>query len=146
MPERRVVVDPATIDGGLLAARPALRCDACLGDVAVAVRGVTGRAGSRSRTRRWVWLGIHLSYVPSYNRGMAETITIRTDEDVARALKILTADGTSVSAAVRAAVIQVAHDRRVASLRAEARDLAEDEADRAEMAAVLRDMDSLRAW
>lgn len=77
---------------------------------------------------------------------MAETITIRTDEDVARALKILTADGTSVSAAVRAAVIQVAHDRRVASLRAEARDLAEDETDRAEMAAVLRDMDSLRAW
>lgn len=60
--------------------------------------------------------------------------------------RILTADGTSVSSAVRAAVIGAAQDRRVASLRAEARDLAEDEADRAEMAAVLRDMDSLRAW
>ena len=77
---------------------------------------------------------------------MAETITIRTDDDVARALKILTADGTSVSAAVRAAVIQVAHDRGISSLRAEAQALAGDEVDRAEMAAVLRDMGSLRAW
>lgn len=77
---------------------------------------------------------------------MAETITIRTDDDVARALKILTADGTSVSAAIRAAVIQVAHDRGTSNLRAEAQALAGDEVDRAEMAAVLRDMDSLRAW
>jgi len=77
---------------------------------------------------------------------MAETITIRTDDDVARALKILTADGTSVSAAVRAAVIQVAHDRGISNLKAEAQALAGDEVDRAEMAAVLRDMDSLRAW
>ncbi len=76
---------------------------------------------------------------------MAETITIRTDDDVVRALTILTADGMSVSAVERVAVIQVAHDRGVASLQAEARALAEDEADRAEMAAVRRDMDSLRA-
>lgn len=87
-----------------------------------------------------------LSYISSYTLCMAETITIRTDDDVARALKILTADGTSVSAAVRAAVIKVAHDRGTSNLRAEAQALAGDEVDRAEMAAVLRDMDSLRAW
>ena len=77
---------------------------------------------------------------------MAETITFRPDDDVRRALAVLTQDGTSVSAAVRAALIEAAktaaHDR----LRAEAAALAVDDADRAEAAQVLRDMETLRAW
>lgn len=77
---------------------------------------------------------------------MAETITFRPDEDARRALAVLTQDGTPVSTAVRAALIQAAriaaHDR----LRAEAAGLAADEVDRAEAAQVLRDMETLRAW
>ena len=52
------------------------------------------------------------------------------DEDTAKALEVLTKDGTAVSAAVRA----------------EAERLADDESDRAEAMQVLRDMETLRAW
>jgi hypothetical protein len=51
---------------------------------------------------------------------MAETITFRPDDDAARALAVLTRDGTSVSTAVRAALIDAARLRATASLRAEA--------------------------
>lgn len=77
---------------------------------------------------------------------MADTITFRPDEDAARALAALTSDGTPVSAAVRNALIEAARGRARDSLRAEAEALAADEADRAEAAQVLRDMESLRAW
>ncbi|BEP11933.1 hypothetical protein acdb102_02440 [Acidothermaceae bacterium B102] len=77
---------------------------------------------------------------------MADTITFRPDEDAARALAVLTRDGTSVSMAVRGALIEAARHRARTSLRAEAEALAADEQDRAEAAQVLRDMDSLRAW
>lgn len=77
---------------------------------------------------------------------MAETITFRPDEDAARALAVLTRDGTSVSTAVRAALIDAARLRARTSLRAEAEALAGDEQDRAEAAQVLRDMENLRAW
>ena len=77
---------------------------------------------------------------------MADTITFRTDEDVARALKVLTSDGTSVSSAVRSALIDAARTRARVELRAEAEALAADESDRAEAAQVLRDMEELRAW
>ncbi len=77
---------------------------------------------------------------------MADTITFRPDEDAARALAVLTGDGTSVSTAVRTALIDAAAARARASLRAEAAALAGDEQDRAEAAQVLRDMESLRAW
>lgn len=77
---------------------------------------------------------------------MAETITFRPDEDAARALAVLTRDGTSVSSAVRAALVEAARERARTSLRAEAVALAADEQDRAEAAQVLRDMESLRAW
>jgi hypothetical protein len=77
---------------------------------------------------------------------MANTITFRPDEDASRALALLTQDGTPVSAAVRNALIQAARAVATAQLRAEAADVAADEADRAEAAQVLRDMETLRAW
>lgn len=77
---------------------------------------------------------------------MADTITFRPDEDAARALRVLTSDGTTVSTAVRAALIDAARNQARARLRAEAAALAADEQDRAEAAQVLRDMETLRAW
>ncbi len=77
---------------------------------------------------------------------MADTITFRPDEDAARALAVLTSDGTSVSVAVRSALIDAARERAAASLRAEAEVLAADDHDRLEAAQVLRDMEFLRAW
>jgi hypothetical protein len=77
---------------------------------------------------------------------MTQTITFRPDEDAERALAVLTADGTSVSAAVRTALIESARRRAEARLRQEAAALADDKVDRAEAARVLRDMETLRAW
>ena len=77
---------------------------------------------------------------------MADTITFRPDEDAARALAVLTGDGTSVSTAVRAALIDAARGRARTKLREEAEALAADDQDRAEAAQVLRDMETLRAW
>jgi hypothetical protein len=81
-----------------------------------------------------------------YAVSVAGTITFRPDEDAARALAVLTSDGTPVSTAVRAALIGAARERARSVLRAEATSLAADEQDRAEAAQVLRDMESLRAW
>jgi len=77
---------------------------------------------------------------------MAKTITFRPDDDASNALAVLTRDGTPVSAAVRAALIDAARRKAAASIRAEAEDLAADADDRAEAAQVLRDMETLRAW
>lgn len=77
---------------------------------------------------------------------MADTITFRPDEDARRALAVLTADGASVSMAVRAALIEAARLTAQERLRAEAAALAADPLDRAESAQVLRDMETLRAW
>lgn len=77
---------------------------------------------------------------------MAATITFRPDEDAQRALAILTADGTAVSTAVRSALIDAARTRAQERLRCEATALADDPADRAEAARVLKDMETLRAW
>ena len=76
---------------------------------------------------------------------MAETITFRPDDDARRALAVLTQDGTSVSTAVRSALIEAAKTAAQDRLRAEAAALAADEADRAEATQVLRDMETLRA-
>lgn len=46
---------------------------------------------------------------------MAETITIRTDEETERALEVLTGEGMSRSAAIRQAVIQAAERRERAT-------------------------------
>ena len=77
---------------------------------------------------------------------MADTVTFRPDDDTSKALAVLTRDGTPVSAAIRAALIDAARRKAAASIRAEAEALAADEADRAEAAQVLRDMETLRAW
>ena len=77
---------------------------------------------------------------------MAETITFRPDEDARRALAVLTQDGTPVSTAVRAALIEAAKTAAQQALRDEAAALAADEADREEAAQILRDMETLRAW
>ena len=61
-------------------------------------------------------------------------------------MAVLTRDGTSVSTAVRAALIEAARTAAQNMLRAEAAALAADDADRAEAAQVLRDMETLRAW
>ena len=77
---------------------------------------------------------------------MADTITFRPDEEASRALDALTRDGTPVSAAVRAALIDAARLKALATIRTEAEEIAADETDRAEAAQVLRDMETLRAW
>ncbi len=87
-----------------------------------------------------------MSYILCHDEPMADTITFRPDEDASRALAVLTQDGTPVSAAVRGALIRAARAVVAERLRAEAAELAADEADRAEAAQVLRDMETLRAW
>ena len=77
---------------------------------------------------------------------MPDTITFRPDEEAEKALAVLTSDGTSISTAVRAALIAAARDRASTKLRAEAEALANDADDRLESAQVLRDMETLRAW
>jgi Arc/MetJ-type ribon-helix-helix transcriptional regulator len=77
---------------------------------------------------------------------MSETISVRLDDDAARALAQLEALGLSRSEAVRAglrAAAQQLRDRK--QLAAEARALAEDEDDRSESAAVRDMMEDLRA-
>jgi hypothetical protein len=77
---------------------------------------------------------------------MAEPITFRPDDDALRALAVLTKDGTSVSNAVIAALIDAARRRAEEKLQSESAALAANEQDRAEAAQVLRDMEALRAW
>ena len=87
-----------------------------------------------------------LSYLKYYNYDMAETITFRPDEDTLRALAVLTKDGTTVSNALRSALIDAARTRAHERLRSESSALAANEQDRAEAVQVLRDMETLRAW
>jgi len=87
-----------------------------------------------------------VSYKTCYGEIVAQTITFRPDVDAERALAVLTADGTSVSIAVRSALIEAARNRAQQQLRAEAEAVAADPADRSEAAQVLRDMETLRAW
>lgn len=74
------------------------------------------------------------------------TIAFRPDDQTERALAELTADGRSVSAAIRDAVLDAARAKRQQRLRAEAAALAADPADVAEARAVLSDLEPLRAW
>jgi hypothetical protein len=56
----------------------------------------------------------------SYNLSMADTITIRTDDETEHALDVLTRGGVSRSAAIRQAVLEAASRReRAASMRRE---------------------------
>ncbi|MGH3854772.1 MAG: hypothetical protein ACRDR6_15010 [Pseudonocardiaceae bacterium] len=74
------------------------------------------------------------------------TITFRSDDESARALAALTADGTSASAAIREALVHEAQRHEEARLRAEAIALARDPTDAAEARQVLADLEPLRAW
>ena len=51
----------------------------------------------------------------SYTGDMADTITIRTDEETEYALDVLTHDGSSRSAAIRQAVLEAASRRECAA-------------------------------
>jgi hypothetical protein len=73
-------------------------------------------------------------------------VTFRTDERTDAALAELTADGATVSQAIRRALADAARQRRRDDLRREAIALANDPADRAESRRVLKEMDELRAW
>ena len=84
--------------------------------------------------------------IKHYVGAVAETITFRPDEDALRALAVLTKDGTSVSEALRSALVDAARLRAEDTLLAESAALAVDDRDRAEAAQVLRDMETLRAW
>ncbi|MGK5111371.1 MULTISPECIES: hypothetical protein [unclassified Geodermatophilus] len=75
-----------------------------------------------------------------------DTTSFRPDEDASCALALLTQDGNPVSAAVRSALIRAARVVAGERRRAQAAELAADEADREEAAQVLRDMETLRAW
>lgn len=106
----------------------------------------THRPPPRVRPRQQSPLALVASYNLCHTMAVADTITFRPDEDAAQALAVLTRDGTSVSTAVRAALIDAARNRAKSTLRAEAEALAADDQDRAEAAQVLRDMETLRAW
>ena len=74
------------------------------------------------------------------------TVTFRPDDESERALATLTADGRSVSAAIRDALIHEAQRLAEERIRAEATTLAADPEDVAEARRVLEDLELLRAW
>lgn len=81
-----------------------------------------------------------------YAHGVARSISVRLDDDAQRALAELEATGMTRSEAVRAGLEAAAkrlRDRQ--RLTAEAAALGQDEADRAELAAVSEMMEELRA-
>jgi Arc/MetJ family transcription regulator len=81
-----------------------------------------------------------------YYDGCMTTLTVRTDSEVDQALAALTADGTSTSDAVRAAILAAYRERYYAELRTAAEEAAHDPDDLAEVRAIREDMDTLRAW
>jgi hypothetical protein len=74
------------------------------------------------------------------------TITVRTDAEIEAALAALTADGSTRSQAVRAAVLDAARARVRRQVEEESRAIAADPEDLAEARAVQADMEALRAW
>lgn len=73
-------------------------------------------------------------------------VNFRTDERTDRALAELTADGSTISEAIRQALVDAVRLRRREQMRRESLDLLADPADRAESRQVLKEMDDLRAW
>jgi len=73
-------------------------------------------------------------------------VNFRTDEQSERALAELTADGSSVSEAVRQALIDAIRLRRREQMRLESLEVASDPKERAESRRVLEELDELRAW
>ena len=73
-------------------------------------------------------------------------VNFRTDERSERALAELTADGATVSEAIRQALVDAVRFRRREQMRRESLAAVDDPADLAETRQVLREMDDLRAW
>ncbi|EPR76552.1 hypothetical protein ADILRU_1037 [Leifsonia rubra CMS 76R] len=73
-------------------------------------------------------------------------MNFRTDERAQRAVEELTADGSTISAAIRQALADAVRLRRCEQMRQESRALLNDPVDRAESRTVLNKMDELRAW
>lgn len=73
-------------------------------------------------------------------------VNFRTDGPAERALAELTADGSSVSDAIRQALVDAVRLRRREQMRRESLEAAYDPADLAETRQVLKEMDDLRAW
>ena len=73
-------------------------------------------------------------------------VNFRPDERAERALAELTADGSTVSDAIRQALVDAVRLRRREQMRRESLELLNDPDDRAESKAVLQEMDQLRAW
>jgi Arc/MetJ-type ribon-helix-helix transcriptional regulator len=74
------------------------------------------------------------------------TVTIRTDDEVERALQALTRSGRSRSEVVREAILAADREARRAQMRAEAEALRDDPTEIAAMKRLAADMDSIRAW
>ena len=81
----------------------------------------------------------------SYALGMT-VLNFRTDERSERALAELMSDGSTASEAIRQALVDAVRLRRREQMRAESRELVNDEADLAESRRVSADMDEIRAW
>jgi hypothetical protein len=77
---------------------------------------------------------------------MADPITFRPTEQDAANLAVLTADGSSVSHAIRQALEVAAHEKRVADMKADAARLMANPEYLEEVRAVREEMDSLSAW
>jgi hypothetical protein len=79
---------------------------------------------------------------------VSRALHVRLDPDAEAALAVLRAEGMNDSQAVRSALTEAsARRRRRSSLREEARRLAADPDDRAEMAALREELDELSpAW
>ena len=73
-------------------------------------------------------------------------LNFRTDERSERALAELMLDGSTASEAIRQALVDAVRLRRREQMRAESRELMNDEDDLAESRRVLADMDAIRAW
>lgn len=73
-------------------------------------------------------------------------VNFRTDERAERALAELTADGSTVSDAIRQALVDAVRLRRREKMRRESLEVSGDPADVAESRQVLAEMDELRAW
>lgn len=73
-------------------------------------------------------------------------MNFRTDEPSERALAELTADGATVSDAIRQALADAVRLRRREQMRRESVEAAGDPADLAESRQVRAEMDELRAW
>lgn len=74
------------------------------------------------------------------------TLTVRTDDQTDRALRELTADGTSQSEVIRRAIYQAWRERQYARMEEESKRLLADPEEQQEIRAIRADMDAVGAW